>query len=95
MIFVGTVLNLGEKLKIYPQSADVFINLATNISRCIVLLTMAKKWRKVKNAGAGCAKLLFLPSGTKYAQFVMFLLLSPLSLPKLHNFTHQWGMVHW
>ena len=36
----------------------------------VVLQTTAQKWTKVKNARAGRAKLLFLP--TKYANFVTF-----------------------
>ena len=65
MTLVGTALNLGEKMKIYPQVLTFFIKLQIWLFHIVVLLTTAKKWTKVKNARAGRAKLLFL--FTKYA----------------------------
>ena len=56
---------LGEKMKIYPQVLTFFIKPKTWLFHVVVLLTTATKWTKVKNARAGRAKLLFLP--TKYA----------------------------
>ena len=56
---------LGEKMKIYPQELTFFIKPKTWLFHVVVWLTTAKKWTKVKNARAGRAKLLFLP--TKYA----------------------------
>ena len=58
-------LNLGKKMKIYPEVLTLLITPQINLCHVVVLLTMAKKWTKVKNAHAGRAKLLFLP--TKYA----------------------------
>ena len=63
MTLVGAALNLGLKMKIYPQVQTLFIK--TQIFHVVVLLTTAKKWTKVKNTRAGRAKLLFVP--TKYA----------------------------
>ena len=58
-------LNLEEKNENLSPGADVLHNTSNLvISRCF-LLTTAKKWTKMKNARAGRAKLLFLP--TKYA----------------------------
>ena len=54
-------LNLGEKNENLSPS-DVP---QTWLFRVVALLTTAKKWTKMKNARAGRAKLLFLP--TKYA----------------------------
>ena len=51
-------------MKIYPQVLTFFIKPKTWLFH-VVLLTTATKWTKVKNARAGRAKLLFLP--TKYA----------------------------
>ena len=65
MILVGTALNLGEGMKIYPQVLTFVIKPQIRLSHVVVLLTTAKKWTKVKNARAGRAKLLVLP--TKYA----------------------------
>ena len=65
MTLVGTALNLGEKIKIYPQGLTFFIKPQIWLFRVVFLLTTAKKWTKVKNARAGRAKLFFLP--TKYA----------------------------
>ena len=62
---VVTALNLGEKMKNYPQVLTFFIKPQLCLFQVAVLLTTAKKWTKVKNARAGRAKLLFLP--TKYA----------------------------
>ena len=59
MSLVGMALNLVEKMKIDPQVLTFVIK-----PQIVVLLTTAKKWTKVKNARAGHAKLLFLP--TKY-----------------------------
>ena len=56
---------LGEKLKIYPQVLTFFIKPKTWLFHVVVLLTTATKWTKVKNARAGRAKQLFLP--TKFA----------------------------
>ena len=62
MTLVGTALNLGENMKIYPKNV-FFIkpqtcpNLAIHV---VVLLTTAKKWTKVKNARAWRAKLVLL-----------------------------------
>ena len=65
MTLVVTALNLGEKMKNYPQVLTFFIKPQLRLFHVAVLLTTAKKWTKVKNARAGRAKLLFLP--TKYA----------------------------
>ena len=65
MTLVVTALNLGEKMKNYPQVLTFFIKPQLCLFHVAVLLTTAKKWTKVKNARAGRAKLLFLP--TKYA----------------------------
>ena len=59
---VGTAFILGEKMKIYPQVLTFFIKPQIWLFPVVVLLTTAKTW---KNAHAGRAKLLFLP--TKYA----------------------------
>ena len=65
MTLVVTALNLGEKMKNYPQVLTFFIKPQLSLFHVAVLLTTAKKWTKVKNARAERAKLLFLP--TKYA----------------------------
>ena len=65
MTLVGTALNLGDKMKIYPQVLMSFIKPGIWLFHFVVLQTTTKKWTKVKNARAGRAKLLFLP--TKYA----------------------------
>ena len=65
MTLVGTALNLGQKMKIYPQVMTLSIKPQIWLFHVVVLLTTANKWTKVKNARAGRAKLLFLP--TKYA----------------------------
>ena len=49
-------------MKIYPQVLTFFIKPKTWLFHVVVLLTTATKWTKVKNARAGRAKLLFLPS---------------------------------
>ena len=64
MTLVGTALNLGQKMKKYPQVMTLSIKPQIWLFHVVVLLTTAKKWTKVKNARAGRAKLLFLP--TKY-----------------------------
>ena len=65
MTLVVTALNLGEKMKNYPQVLTFFIKPQLSLFHVAVLLTTAKKWTKVKNARAEGAKLLFLPN--KYA----------------------------
>ena len=65
MTLVVTALNLGEKMKDYPQVLTFFIKPQLSLFHVAVLLTTAKKWTKVKNARAERAKLLFLPN--KYA----------------------------
>ena len=65
MTLVGTALNLGEKMKIHPQVPTSLIKPQIWLFHVVVLQTTAKKWTKIKNARAGRAKLLFLP--TKYA----------------------------
>ena len=55
---------LGEKMKVYPQLLTFFIKPQIWLFHVAVLLTTAKKWTKVKNAGTERAKLLFL--STKY-----------------------------
>ena len=65
MTLVRTALNLGEKMKIYPQVLTLFIKPQIWLFHVVVLLTTAKKWTKVENERAGRAKLLFL--STKYA----------------------------
>ena len=62
MTLVGTALNLGEKMVIYPQVLTLFIKPQIWLFHVVILLTTAKKWTKVKNARAGRAKLLFLPT---------------------------------
>ena len=59
MTLVGTALNLGEEMKVYPQVLTLFMNPQIWLFHVVVLLTTAKKWTKVKNARAGRAKLLF------------------------------------
>ena len=65
MTLVGTALNLGEKIKLNPQVLTSFIKPQIWLFHVVVLLTTAKKWKKVKNARARRANPLFLP--TKYA----------------------------
>ena len=65
MTLVVTALNLGEKMKNYPQVLTFFIKPQLSLFHVAVLLTTAKKWTKVKNARAERAKLLFLAN--KYA----------------------------
>ena len=86
MTLVGTALNLGEKM-------TFFIKPQIWLFHVVVLLTTAKKWTKVKNASAGRAKLLFLP--TKIRKFVTFSLPSPLSLLKLPNIRKERGTDSW
>ena len=65
MALVVTALNLGEKMKNYPQVLTFFMKPQLSLFHVAVLLTTAKKWTKVKNARAERAKLLFLHN--KYA----------------------------
>ena len=58
MTLVVTALNLGEKMKNYPQVLTFFIKPQLCLFHVAVLLTTAKKWTKVKNARAGRAKLI-------------------------------------
>ena len=58
----GTYLR-GENENL-SSSADVLYKTSNLAFHVVALLTTAKKWTKVKNARAGRAKLLFLP--TKY-----------------------------
>ena len=58
MTLVETAVDLGERMKIYPQMLTFFIKPQFHV---VVLLTTAKKWTKVKHARAERAKLLFLP----------------------------------
>ena len=67
MTLVGTVLYLGEKMKIYPQVQTFFIKPQIWLFYVVVVLT-AKKWAKVKNARAARANLWLLP--TKYATLI-------------------------
>ena len=62
MTLVGTALNLGEEMKIYAQVLTFFIKPQIWLFHVVVLQTTAKKLTKVKNARAGRAKLLFLPT---------------------------------
>ena len=65
MTVVITALNLGEQIKNYPQILTFFIKPQSPqiwLFHVVVLQTTAKKSTKVKNARAGRAKLLFLPS---------------------------------
>ena len=62
MTLVRTALNLGEKMKIYPQVLMSFIKPQIWLFHVVVLQMTTKKWTKVKNAPAECAKLLFLPN---------------------------------
>ena len=65
MTLVGMALNLGEKMKISLQVLTFFKKPQIWSFHVVLLLKMAKKWTKMKNARAGRANLLFLP--TKYA----------------------------
>ena len=65
MTLVGTAVNLGKKMKIYSQVLTFFMKPQIWLFHVVGLLMAAKKWTTVKNARAGRAKLLFLP--TKYA----------------------------
>ena len=56
---VGTVVKLGEKMKIYPQVLTFFIKPQILLFHVVVLLKAAKKWTEVKSARVGRAKLLF------------------------------------
>ena len=53
MTLVVTALNSGEKVKSYPQVLTFFIKPQLCLFHVAVLLTTAKKWRKVKNAMQG------------------------------------------
>ena len=57
-------LNLGKKMKNFLPSADVLLKPQIWLFHAFVLQTTAKKWTKMKNERAECAKLLYLP--TKY-----------------------------
>ena len=48
MTLVVTALNLGEKMKNYPQVLTFFIKPQPCLFHVAVLLTTAKKWTKVK-----------------------------------------------
>ena len=48
MTLVVTALNLGEKMKSYPQVLTFFIKPQLSLFHVAVLLTTAKKWTKVK-----------------------------------------------
>ena len=65
MTLVGMAINLGKKMKIYPQVLTIFIKPQIWLFHVVVLLTTAKKWTKVKNSRARRAK--SLPVLTKYA----------------------------
>ena len=62
---VGTALHFRRENENLSSSADVLHKTKNLAMHVVVLLTTATKWTKVKNARAGRAKLLFLP--TKYA----------------------------
>ena len=66
MTLVGTALNLGEKMKIYPQAPTSLIKPQIWLFHVVVLQTTAKKWTKTKHARAGRAKLLFLSTSYVY-----------------------------
>ena len=61
MTLVGTTLNIEEKMKLYHQVLKSFLKPQIWLFH-VVLLTLAKKWTKVKNAHAGRARVLFLPT---------------------------------
>ena len=67
MTLVGTALNLGQKMTIYPQVMTLFIK-PQWLFHVVVLLTTAKKCTKVETPSAGRAKLLLLP--TKFANLL-------------------------
>ena len=48
MTLVVTALNLGEKMKNYPQVLTFFIKPQLSLFHVAVLLTTAKKWTKGK-----------------------------------------------
>ena len=52
-------------MKIYLQVLTFSVTPQTWLFHVVALLTTAKKWTKMKNARAGRAKLLFMP--TEYA----------------------------
>ena len=60
MTFVGTALNLEEKMKMYPQVLTSLKKPQIWPFHVVVLQTTAKKWTKIEHASAGRAKLLFL-----------------------------------
>ena len=60
MTLVGTALNLGGKMKIYPQVLKSLIKPQFWVFHVVVLQTTAKKWTKMKHARVGRGKLLFL-----------------------------------
>ena len=78
MKLVVMALNLGEKMKSYPQVLTFFIKPQLSLFHVAVLLTTAKKWTKVKNARAERAKLLFLP--TKYANVAVAVVIAKFSI---------------
>ena len=59
MTLVEKALNLGMKMKNYPQVLPFVIKLQIWLFHVVVLQTTAQKWTKVKDARAGRAKLLF------------------------------------
>ena len=61
---------MKKKMKIYPQLVTFVIKPQIWLFYVVFLQTTAQKWTKVKNARAGRAKLLFLP--TKYTNFLTF-----------------------
>ena len=61
---------MKKRIKMYPQLVTFVIKPQIWLFYVVVLQTAAQKWTKVKNARAGRAKLLFLP--TKYAKFETF-----------------------
>ena len=65
MTLVGTALNAGEKMKIYPEVLTSFIKPQTWLFHVVGLLSFAADGKEmdrfeVKNALAGHAKLLIL-----------------------------------
>ena len=78
MTLVGTAVNFGEKMKIYPQVLTFFKKPQIWLFHLVDLQTTTKKRTKAKKARSGCAKLLFLPI-IKICKFVTFSLPSLLS----------------
>ena len=61
MTLVGTALNLGQKMQIYPQVMTLSIKLQIWLFHVVVLLTTAKKWTKVKKHVQGVQGYCFCP----------------------------------